>query len=171
MKNIKKYLEIAKLTKPQGLKGDLRAQIYCDSPDILDNFETFYLGDDKAPVQAQLKEIRKGFVVLRVDGVHSIEKAEQYAGKMLFIDRDDYELEEDSWFICDLIGLDVIDADSGKLYGKVIEILQNAPKDVYVIKTPDLKTLMFPSIPEVLISVNITERVIKIRPLEGLFDD
>ena len=87
------------------------------------------------------------------------------------MNRNDYELSDNTWFIADLIGLDVVDADSGKHYGNVVEILQNAPKDVYVIKTPDFKTLMFPSIPEVLIDTDITEGVIKIRPLEGLFEE
>ena len=169
--NTKKYIEIAKLTKTQGLKGDLRAQIYCDSPDAFENFTQFYLGEAKTPVEVRLREIRKGFVVLCLEDIDNVVAAENLVGEFLFIDRAQYELPPDTWFICDLIGLDVIDADSGKVYGKVTEILQNAPKDVYVIKTPDFKTLMFPSIPEVLIDTDITNGVIKIRPLEGLFDN
>jgi 16S rRNA processing protein RimM len=173
--NNKKYIEIAKFTKPQGLRGGIRALLYCDSPDVFaelsESIGHFLLGESKTPVKVWLSEVRKGFVVLTVEDIDNAVAAENLVGEYLFIKRADYELPPDTWFIADLIGLDVTDADTGELYGKVEEILQTAPKDVYVIKTPDYKTLMFPSIPEVLIDVNITEGVIKIRPLEGLFEE
>jgi len=170
----KQYLEMARFTKPQGLKGDLRAQIFCDSPEILEDFEQFYLGKDKTPLTVSLKEMRKGFVVLQIEDIDNVVSAQQLVGEILYIKRSDYKLPKNTWFVRDLIGLQVVDADSGEVYGNVQEILQNAPKDVYIIKTPPPhkrgRQLMFPSIPEVLIDTNITEGVIKIRPLEGLFD-
>jgi 16S rRNA processing protein RimM len=90
---------------------------------------------------------------------------------MLYIDCEDYPLPENTWFIKDIIGLKVINADSGEVYGKVEEILQSAPKDVYVVKAENGRQLLFPAIPEVLIETDITEGIIKIRPLEGLFND
>jgi 16S rRNA processing protein RimM len=175
MKNYKKenknYLEIARLTKPQGLRGALRAQILCDSPEILRKFEGFYLGEEKSFIKVWLNEIRKGFVILTVEDIDNIVAAENLVGEILYIDREDYQLPENTWFIRDLIGLEVVDADSGEIYGKVQEILQSAPKDVYVIKSEDGRQLLFPAIPEVLINVDITSGIIKIRPLEGLFDE
>jgi 16S rRNA processing protein RimM len=165
------FLEMARFTKPQGLRGGLRAQILCDSPEVLEQFEQFYLGKDKAPIKITLSEVRKGFVVLRAEDIDNIVAAENLVGEMLYIRREDYPLPENSWFIGDLIGLDVIDADTGKLYGKVAEILQSAPKDVYVVNTGQGGQLLFPSIPEVLIDVDITGGIIKIRPLKGLFEE
>ncbi|MDR0197924.1 MAG: ribosome maturation factor RimM [Oscillospiraceae bacterium] len=163
-------MKIAQFTKTQGLKGELRAKSFCDSPDVLGRFECFYLGESKIPVKASLSEIRKGFVVLRVDGINGIDEAQKLVGQTIFIDRRDYELPENTWFISDLIGLEVTDADSGRVYGKVDEILQNAPKDVYSVRTPEGRQLLFPSIPEVLIDIDITAGKIIIRPLPGLFD-
>ncbi|MCL2035802.1 MAG: ribosome maturation factor RimM [Oscillospiraceae bacterium] len=171
MERTKKYIEIARLTKPQGLKGLIRAQLLCDNADVFDGFKRFYLGESKSPLTARIREIRKGFVVLELEDIDNIVTAENLVGEFLYVDRADYTLPDDSWFICDLIGLDVADADTGKHYGKVEEILQNAPKDVYVIRTPEGKQLLFPSVPEVLISVDIAGGLIKIRPLEGLFDE
>lgn len=166
---MKEFLEIAKFTKPQGLKGELRAQTFCDSPEILLEFDGFYLGKDKTFIEVEVRAIRKGFVVMKIEDINTIEEASVFVGEMLYIDRNDYKLPENTWFIKDLIGLTVIDADSGETYGKVEEILQNAPKDVYVIKTEDNSQLLFPAIPEVLISIDTTAGIIKIRPLEGLF--
>jgi 16S rRNA processing protein RimM len=170
---MEKYITIAKFTKPQGLEGKLRAVTYCDSPEILQNFERFYTDKGQyTEISITLCEIRKGFVVVKVNGVHDVESAERLVGKSLYIAREDFPLPENTWFIADLIGLKVVNADTGEFYGKVVEILQNAPKDVYVIKSPspENKILMFPSIPEVLIDTNITTGIIKIRPLKGLFD-
>jgi 16S rRNA processing protein RimM len=171
MDNTINYIEIARLTKPQGLKGDLRAQIYCDSPAVFEGFSRFYLGKDKTPIQVVMREIRKGFVVLRLEDIDNPVAAQNLVGELLFIDRAEYELPENTWFIADIIGLDVFDADSGEHYGKVLEILQNAPKDVYVVKAADGRQRLFPAIPEVLIDVDLTAGRISIRPLEGLFDD
>ncbi|MCL1866515.1 MAG: PRC-barrel domain-containing protein, partial [Oscillospiraceae bacterium] len=91
-------------------------------------------------------------------------------GEFLYVLREDFHLPDNTWFISDLIGLTVEDTDSGEVYGKVEEILQNAPKDVYVVRTPDGGSLLFPSVPEVLTDVDINAGIIKIRPLNGLFD-
>jgi len=165
------FLEIAEFTKTQGLKGEIRAKTFCDSPEIIGNFTRFFIGESKTPLKLHLAEIRKGFVILKPDGVDSIAEAEKLIGQTVYIDRNDYELPEDVWFIGDLIGLTVTDADTGRVYGKVEEILQNAPKDVYVVKTESGKQLLFPAIPEVLLNVDIPAGIITIRPSEGLFED
>ncbi|MDR2532820.1 MAG: ribosome maturation factor RimM [Oscillospiraceae bacterium] len=167
---MKKYLEILEITKPHGLKGEMRAKYYCDDPDEIEQFAVLYLGGKKEPVKLISCRLIKNMAVIMLDGVNTIERAQKLAGEFLYIDREDVELDEDVWFICDLIGLDVFDADTGELYGKVVEILQNAPADVYCIKADDGRQLLFPSIPEVLIDVNTDEGKILIRPLKGLFE-
>jgi 16S rRNA processing protein RimM len=164
------YLEILEITKPHGLKGEMRAKYYCDEPDEIAFFNTLYLGSEKQPVKLASWRLQKSMVVIELDGIDTIEKAQNLAGELIYIDREDIELDEDVWFIRDLIGLEVFDADSGIYYGRVEEILQNAPTDVYCIRNTEGKQLLFPSIPEVLIDVNISEQKILIRPLEGLFE-
>lgn len=170
MKELKKYLEIAKFTKTHGLKGEIKAVYYCDDPEELGEYGVLYLGNERKPLEIEEYRIIKNTVILKLKGFNDIEKAQTLIGKMLYIDRNDAELPPDTWFVQDLIGLEVIDADSGKVYGKVDDILQNAPTDVYSIKTEDNKQLLFPSIPEVLIKTDIEAGFIYIRPLEGLFD-
>ncbi len=167
----KQYLEMGKITKTQGLKGEVRMQYYCDSPDELEEFNVLYMGKEKTEVELEKSRYLKSDVaVIKIKGIDTPEAAQKLIGKMLYIDRDDVELPEDVWFIQDIIGLEVIDADDGTVYGKVDEIYQNGSADVYSVKTPDGKNLMFPAIPEVLIDTDIDEGKITIRPLEGLFD-
>ena len=83
--------------------------------------------------------------------------------------RDDLELDEDTYFIQDLIGLEVSDADSGKVYGKIADVMQTGANDVYVIKGDDREYLV-PAIADVVVSTDIDGGTMTIRPLEGLFD-
>ena len=167
----KKYLEIGRITKLQGLKGDVRVQYYCDDPDMLCEFETLYLGREYKPVTPdRVRYLKSDVCVLKLQGIDTPEDAEKLIGKILYFDRSDAELPEDTWFIQDVIGLSVYDADTGKCYGKVDNVYQNGAADVYSIKTPSGAQLMFPSIPEVLLETDLDEGKIIIRPLEGLFD-
>ncbi|MCH5325176.1 MAG: 16S rRNA processing protein RimM [Eubacterium sp.] len=167
----KQYLEVAKIVAPQGLKGELRAQYYCDGAEFFDILDRVFLGKDKQEIKLLSSRPHGNLVVLRLENVNVREDVTPLIGKLLYIDRDDIKLEEGVYFLQDLIGLTVKDADSGKVYGVVDDIYQNGTADVYSIKTPEGKQLMFPAIPEVLISRDIDEGVITIRPLEGLFED
>ena len=168
---MKKYLEIGKITKLQGLKGEVRVQYYCDAPEMLCDFETLYSGKEKAPVfPERARYLKADVAVLKLRDVDTPEDAEKLIGKTLYFDRGDIELPENTWFIQDVIGLEVYDADSGQLYGKVDDVYQNGSADVYSIKTPAGKQLMFPAIPEVLLDTDLEAGKITIRPLEGLFD-
>ena len=167
---MEKYIEILEITKPHGLKGEMRAKYYCDSPDEIEQYGVLYLGKEKKPVKLVSCRVSKSMVIIALEGVDTIEDAQKLSGTLLYIDREDFELDEDEWLIRDLIGLEVFDADSGERYGKVEEILQNAPTDVYCIRSDDGKQLLFPSIPEVLLDINAESGKILIRPLKGLFD-
>jgi len=170
MKKIKQFLEIAELTKIQGLKGEIRAKYYCDNPTDIGEFERLYFEGGENFLMPEYARPNKNIVIIKFKGIDTPEQASELLGKMLYIDRDDVELPDDTWFIQDLIGLVVRNVDSGYEYGCVKEILQTAPTDVYVISTSDGKELLFPSIPDVVKEVSPEKGIILIRPLDGLFD-
>ena len=107
-------------------------------------------------------------VIAKIEGVDTVEAAEKYRNKVLFMHRDDLELDEDTYFIQDLIDMEVQDADSGFVYGKITDVLQNGANDVYVIKGD--REYLVPAIPDVVISTDIDSNIMQIRPLDGLFD-
>ncbi len=167
----KRFLEAAKLTKTVGLRGELRAQLYCDDCSLLTEFD-LYLGKEHNPVTVtSAVSLKNDMCRIKIKGINTVEEAQPLAGKMLYLDREDAQLPPDTWFIADIIGLPVYDVDSGVKYGVIDEVLQNGPTDVYSIKTDSGKQLLFPAIPEVLIDVDIEGEKIQIRPLEGLFDE
>lgn len=169
---MKKYLEIGKLTKTQGLGGEIRMQFYCDGPEVLDGLDTLYFDKGRTPVGLiKSRHLKSDVCVVKLDCADTVEEAQKLVGRTLYADRNDFSLPEGTYFIDDMIGLEVIDADSGKIYGKVDDIYTNSPTDVYSVRTPDGRQLMFPSIPDVVINRDIEGGKILIRPLEGLFED
>lgn len=168
---MKQFLEIAKIVSTQGVRGEVRCQYYCDSPDILCEFETLYLNKGKEPVEITRAYVHKNIVVLKIEGVDSIEDAQKYIGKILYIDRNDMELPEGVYFIQDIIGLTVKNAETGEIYGKISDVYQNGATDVYSIKRENKTELMFPRIDEIVKKIDIDAGEMMIIPLEGLFDE
>lgn len=166
----KQFLEIGKIVATQGIRGDMRVQYYCDSAEVLCDFDELYLDKGKTPVKISRAYPHKNVVIIHIEGVDKIEQAQPLVGKLLYLDRDDAELEEGLYFIQDIIGLTVKDVDTGVVYGKITDVYQNGASDVYSIKKGDTE-LMFPCIDEVVIKTDIEAGEMLIRPLKGLFED
>ena len=167
----KQFLEIGKIVATQGIRGEFRVQYYCDSAEVLCDFDTLYLDKGKTKVTVQRAYPHKNIVVMKLEGIDKIEQAQPLVGKLLYLNRDDAELEEGLYFIQDIIGLTVKDADTGEVYGKISEVYQNGASDVYSIRKDDGRELLFPCIDEVVISTDIDAGEMLIRPLPGLFDE
>ena len=167
---MKQYLEIGKIVNVHGLRGDVKVVPWCDEPEFLSEFDTLYLGKAQKPVNVTAARLQKGNVLLHLEGVDTVEAAEQLRNQVLYMDRDEVELEEGVYFIQDLIGLEVLDADTGKSYGKLSDVMQTGANDVYEIKDEIGKTVLIPAIPDVVQETDLDGGVMRIRPLEGLFD-
>ena len=90
---------------------------------------------------------------------------------MLYIDRNDIELDEDVFFVQDILGCKVIDSDTKQEYGTVTDVLKTGANDVYQITDSSEKNYLIPVIDDVVISTDTDEGIIEIRPLKGIFDD
>lgn len=167
---MKDYLEIGKIVTVHGLRGDVKVQPWCDSPEFLCAFPILYLGKEKKEVEVLNARIQKNMVILRLDGYETLEQAETLRNQMLYLHREDVELEEDTYFVQDLIGLDVLDADSNVSYGTLKDVLQTGANDVYVVQSESGKEVLIPAIPDVVVETNLEYGCMKIRPLEGLLD-
>ena len=109
---------------------------------------------------------------MKIKGFDTVEQAQLLRNKILYMNRGDVELEEGSYFVQDLIGLDVIDIDDGTVYGKLSDVSVTGANDVYHIKRPDgKKEWLIPAIPDVVIDTDITNGKMMIRKMEGLFDE
>lgn len=167
----KEYLEIGKIVNIHGLRGDVKVMPWCDDPELLCEFDRLFIDRDKKEIEIEDAKVFKNTVIMRFSGCSTAEDAEKLRNKILYMHRDDLELEEGVYFIQDLIGLSVIDADSGRVYGTLKDVSQTGANDVYeVFDEENKKTYWIPAIPDVVIETDIDGGVMKIRPLEGLLD-
>ena len=164
----KEYLEAGKIVTTHGIRGEVKIMPYTDTPELLCEFDRLFIGKDKSELYIERSRTAKNMVIAKIEGVDTVEAAEKYRNKVLFMHRDDLELDEDTYFIQDLIDMEVQDADSGFVYGKITDVLQNGANDVYVIKGD--REYLVPAIPDVVISTDIDSNIMLIRPLDGLFD-
>ena len=164
----KEFLEAGKIVTTHGIRGEVKIMPYTDAPELLCEFDRLFFGKDKAEIYIERARVAKNMVIAKIEGIDTVEAAEKYRNKVLFMHRDDLELDEDTYFIQDLIDMEVKDADSGFIYGKITDVLQNGANDVYVIKGD--REYLVPAIPDVVISTDIDSNIMLIRPLDGLFD-
>lgn len=167
----KQYLETGKIVGTHGIKGEVRIDPWCDSPEFLACFPKLYL-DDKGETFIEVKSRpHKNITLAKIKGVDSIEQAERLRGKIVYINRDDIELEEGVNFVQDLIGLEVRDVDNGKVYGKLTDVIYTGANDVYEITDDNGKKYLAPVIDEVIVETNVDEGYVLIYAMKGIFDD
>lgn len=166
----KEFLEAGKIVNVHALKGEVKVMPWCDSPEFLSEFDRVFLDEGKHELEVERARVFKNTVIIKFKGFDTVEQAENLRNQILYISREDVELNENEYFIQDLIGINVYDEDSGVLYGKLSDVMQTGANDVYVIKDNN-KEYLVPAIPDVIISTDINEKIMKIRPLNGLFDD
>ena len=167
----KRFLDCGKIVTTHGVRGEVKVEPWCDSPDFLLDFDTFYLGKERRPMQVEKSRVHGNMVLIKLKGLDTPEEATKLRGTVIYIDRDDVELEEGEYFIQDIIGLEVVDADDGHRYGKLIDVTETGANQVYHIRFDDQSVQLIPAIPQVVISINLEEGKMEIRPLPGLFDD
>lgn len=166
-----KFIETGKIVGTHGVKGMLRVQPWSDSGEFLSNFKCFYLDDaGNERIYATSVKPHGNVVLMSVKGVTTIEQAEKLRGKIIFIDREDVVLPEGRYFISDLLGCNVTDADSKEILGKITDISETGANDVWHI-TRDGKEYLVPAIDEVIVSVDIDAESVVIRPMKGIFDN
>ncbi len=165
----KEYLEAGKIVNTHGIRGEVKIMPYTDVPELLCEFERLFIGKDKNEIIIERSRVAKNMVIAKLEGVDTPEQAEKLRNKILYMHRDDLELDEDTYFIQDLIGIEVKDADTGFVYGKITDVMQTGANDVYVIEGNGREYLV-PAIADVVISTDIDENSMTIRALEGLFE-
>ena len=92
-------------------------------------------------------------------------------GTVLYFDRDDVRLPAGTCFIADLLGCQVRDADTGRVYGVIKSIDHPGPQDIYTVQAPDGREYLFPGVPAFLKEKNPAQGYILVTPIPGLFDD
>ncbi len=161
-------LVCGKIVNTHGLRGEVKALYYTDSPDFFAQVKTIYLATGKAlPLLGY--RLSRGAVLLRFRGVDTVEAAEALVGKEISVKRDELPpLPEGRYYIADILGMTVV-TDAGQVLGKVVDVFKTGANDVYTVRGE--KEYLIPVIDEVVLSTDLSARQITIKPLKGLLED
>lgn len=169
---IKKYLEIGKITSTHGIKGEVRVEPWCDSPEFMKQFKVLYL-DKKGEKAVKIKVRPHGHMAIaKIEGIDTVEEAAKMRNRVLYMKRSEAKLPEGHHFIAELIDCKVIDADDeSKTYGTVTDVSETGANDVWHITDENGKEYLIPAITSVVIDIDVISGIIKIKPLRGIFDN
>lgn len=160
---LSEYLMIGEITKPQGVRGEVKVRPCTCDPERFDALETVYFkrGEQYIPVNIRVNRLSPDAVFMNVAGVADRDAAEKLRGTMLYIDRAHaVELDEDSTFLCDLYGLKGA-VDDGRDLGELTDVMQPGGNDVYVFKGP-LGEVLVPALKSVVLAVDLDAGVMRL---------
>ncbi len=167
---MQKYFEVGQIVNTFGVKGFVKVNPFTDDAERFEELKTVYICKKDGMQKVEIQEVKyhKNMVLLKIKGIDDMNEAEKVKGLYLKIDRKDAKkLPKDTYFIADLIGLDVY-SDENKYLGKVEDIFSTGANDVYVVKNDEGKQILLPSIPEVLKTIDLENEKIIVHILEGL---
>ncbi len=168
---ILKYIEVGQIVGTHGIKGEIRFNPWCDSPEFLKKFKTLYFDNlGQKSVKVNGCRVHGNVALLKLDGIETVDRASAMRGTTLFMKREDAELDEGKYYVQELIGCKVVDVDTGKEYGTISAVSATGANDVWHIKSGD-KEYLIPAIPDVLDTIDVENEIIKINPLRGIFED
>ena len=166
---MKEFLETGKITGTHGVRGMVRIQAWCDSNEFLCSFDTLYLSSGRA-LKVEKLQPHGTVVIAKLQGIDSIEAAEELRGSVIHIKRSDIELEDGRYFVDDIIGCKVYNIENNELLGEVCDVSATGANDVWHIKTEN-GIVLIPKIDEIVKSVDIVAERIEISVMKGLFGD
>lgn len=167
---MKRYLEAGEFVTTHGVTGELKLYPWCDGPEFVAALpRLFFTPDGRGARRVESVRAHKGMCLVKLEGVDGMDAARAYVGRTAYFDRNDAELEEGRYFIQDIIGCEVRDAATGRVYGTVKDVTHPAACDVYTVATPS-GDVLFPAVAEFLGELNPAEGFVSVRPIPGMFD-
>ncbi|MBR5345889.1 MAG: 16S rRNA processing protein RimM [Clostridia bacterium] len=158
------YFCIGEVLKPQGIRGEAKVRPYTDDPENFRRWTTLFRkdGENWTPIASRFSRVHDGFVYLTLEGCTKPEDVDKLRGLELYIDRANASpLPEGMFYLADLIGCEAVD-EAGKNLGKLTDVLQHGPTDVYVFKASNSKTWMAPALPDAFPEKDVEHGIIRV---------
>ena len=164
------YIEIGQIVNTNGLKGVVKVNPFTDDISKFEELKYVYIQLKSELKKVKIEQVRynKNQVLLKLEGIDSIEEAEKYRNFYLKTEKESQEdLGEDTYYIVDLIGLDVY-SDKNEYLGKIEDVFPTGSNDVYVVKDNLGKQILIPAIVDVVKEVDLKNKKMIINLIPGL---
>ena len=167
---MQKYFEVGQIVNTFGVKGLVKVKPFTDDVERFEELKKVYICKKEKLEEVEIEEVKyhKDMVLLKLKGIENMNQAEMLKGLYLKIDRKNAKkLPKDTYFIADLLGLDVY-SDENEYLGKVDDIFPTGANDVYVVKDENGKQLLLPGISDVIKEIDLEKEKIVVHLLKGL---
>ena len=164
------YFEIGQIVNTFGIKGMVKVKPFTENIEQFEELQKIYIKnkDGKKEYKIQKVKYHKQMILIKFEGIENPEDADLLRGSYLLINRKDAKpLEEGTYYIVDLLGLEVY-TDEGVLLGKVDDIFNTGSKDIYVVKDELGKQVLLPGIDDVIKEVDLENKKITVHIIPGL---
>ena len=163
------YFEIGHIDNTHGLKGELKVRSYSSTNRRFEELSSILvkIADNYESYDIEKVRYQNDIVLLKLKNVDVIEEAEKLKGKSIFIKREDAkELDEDEYYIADLLGSEVYEEDT--FLGTLEDIFTAGAADVYVIKCKGKDDLLLPALKSVILETDVANKKIKVKIPNGV---
>ncbi len=163
------FYKAGKIINTHGLKGLVRIEYYHYQPKDLMEASKIYVGDEKTKYSILNMTVNKK-ILLNLDGIDSIDKAEKLKNSDIFINLEEKEIlieDEDEYFIEDIIGIEVYDMED-KYIGKITNVFKTGKNDIYQLDN-DVKKLI-PASKQFIKEIDLKNNKMVVELIEGLIE-
>ena len=167
----KMYLEGGKVLGPHGVRGVLKIEVWCDSPKVLAKQKRIFLAGKEGGFEERKvvsASAAGALVLMSVEGIEDRDVAVAMKNTVIYLHRDDIPVSKGQMLLADMIGLAVIDANTGVEYGTIKEVTDVPRGLLYTIDTPNGE-VYYPSGKEFIKEID-EEKGMFITPIPGFFD-
>ncbi len=162
-----RFLIIARVLKPWGVRGEIKCEILTEFPDRFASLRTVYVGDDAKSFSVERAHLHSGSVLLKLQGIDTPEVAEKLRDELVQVAVEDaVELPQGKVYLYQLLGMKVRTVE-GQPLGQITDILDTGANDVYVVKD-DEREILLPAIPDVIREINLETGEMVVVLIEGL---
>lgn len=159
---MEQFLTVGTIINTHGINGEVKVKAYTDDLTRFKKLKQAYIDNNEIVIVGC--KLQPGKVILKIDGIDSIEEAQKLKNKKIEVKRENaVKLPEDSYYSADIIGCKVFD-ELGENLGTIDDIIYTGSNDVYWIKGE--KELLIPALKTIITDINIEDKRIVIKPLD-----
>lgn len=151
---------IGTVLKPRGLQGELKVGITYNHPEVFNELNEVSLNGKVYSVVRG--SVQNGFAYLRLDGIDTIEKAEQFRNQTVMVEDSALHLQADEVLSSELIGFDVVHL--GKKVGRVAAVENYGGGDFFEIAITGKEFVLIPNEDDFILETNLTTRTLVLTP-------
>lgn len=170
------YLLIGQITRPHGIRGEMRVRLMTDYPERVRNLEYVYVskhdsGKDAKPLRVVGMRMHQVYGLLSVQEVNSREDADRMRQLYVLVRlADAVPLADDEFYLFQVVGLKM-QTEDGLVLGIIQRVMETGANDVYIVQSEEYGEILFPITEETLIEHDIDGGVVYVRLLDGLLPE